>query len=277
MSRDTRREQGDALPLPEMNSPPQLDEKILAHARARAPQRRVTSRPGWMSGLAAASVVGIAVMITLPGQDGVHDTLPAPHWEARERTPAALSQPEALQADTLTDDVAQDARVDAQNGTQKDAQKGAQKTEGASLSAAPPKAVAAQSSARQSAGGLREEQARPDAQALERKMQAGASAKKIGRASPQPALNAVAPEAEQSAYRTPESSIERDQEDRDGATHQRMIEKGLETCAALLRSDDRPAAISCYAALRKDCGDCTLPPTLDAALEAQASDSVTSP
>ncbi|GAB5450112.1 MAG: hypothetical protein Hals2KO_04400 [Halioglobus sp.] len=272
MSRDTRREQGDALPLPEMKSPRQLDDKILAHARAQAPQQRVNTRHGWMSGLAAASVVGIAVMIALPTQDGILDTVPAPSREEAELAPAA----KAPQADALVDRAADDVDSSALSSPT------AEPLQAVSRQASvPPAAAFSEAQALSAAQTLSDTQplsaaqALPDKQASERKIQAGAAAKKLERVSPGPAMESVPGGTAKAA--PPESSSERDQEARGGALHEDAIAAALETCAALLRSDDRPGATRCYAALRKDCGDCTLPPTLDAALEAQAANAVTSP
>ena len=54
------------LPLPRPRSPAQLDARILAHARDRAPEKSRAYSPAWARGLAAAGIVGIAVLITDP-------------------------------------------------------------------------------------------------------------------------------------------------------------------------------------------------------------------
>ena len=68
MSKQQQDEPGGKLPLPQPRSPQQLDDKILAYARQRAPQRNSRWIPGWTSGwttgLATASIVAIAVFIT---------------------------------------------------------------------------------------------------------------------------------------------------------------------------------------------------------------------
>ena len=68
MSRQKHDLPGNKLPLPQPRSPQELDDKILAYARQRAPQRTTNWIPrwtsGWTTGLATASVVAIAVFIT---------------------------------------------------------------------------------------------------------------------------------------------------------------------------------------------------------------------
>ncbi len=56
------------LPLPSPRSPAQLDEEILAYAKQRAPSGKHYSRPAWIGGLAAVSVVTVAVLLVLPQQ-----------------------------------------------------------------------------------------------------------------------------------------------------------------------------------------------------------------
>jgi hypothetical protein len=64
MSKQQQDLPGDKLPLPQPRSPQQLDDKILAYARQRAPQRNSRWIPGWTTGLATASIVAMAVFIT---------------------------------------------------------------------------------------------------------------------------------------------------------------------------------------------------------------------
>jgi hypothetical protein len=54
--------------LPNARSPKALDDRILDYAKTQAPEKARFSKPAWMSGLAAASIVGIAIMIALPEQ-----------------------------------------------------------------------------------------------------------------------------------------------------------------------------------------------------------------
>ncbi|MFT4520860.1 MAG: hypothetical protein ACI9JM_003268 [Halioglobus sp.] len=56
----------DTLPKPP--SPAALDDKILAYARQQAPQKQPLWRSGWVSGIATAGVVAIAVLIADPSQ-----------------------------------------------------------------------------------------------------------------------------------------------------------------------------------------------------------------
>jgi hypothetical protein len=52
--------------LPRPRSPQQLDDKILAHARRQAPQRKAPWRPGWVTGMATVSIVAIALLMVPP-------------------------------------------------------------------------------------------------------------------------------------------------------------------------------------------------------------------
>lgn len=56
------------IPLPSPRSPADLDHKILTYAKMRAPVQQFYRRPLWMSGLATASIIGIAVLISDPQQ-----------------------------------------------------------------------------------------------------------------------------------------------------------------------------------------------------------------
>lgn len=62
----TSREPRESLPLPGPRSPRALDERILASARARVAAGRPAGPPGWVLGLTAAGVVGVAVLLALP-------------------------------------------------------------------------------------------------------------------------------------------------------------------------------------------------------------------
>ena len=59
------------LPLPSPHSPSGLDEKILAYAKQQLPEKETYRPPLWLSGLATASVVAIAVIIAIPEQPRV--------------------------------------------------------------------------------------------------------------------------------------------------------------------------------------------------------------
>ena len=54
----------DTLPLPSPGSPRELDDKILAHARANAPAGKRAGPLAWGSGLATASILVVAVYLT---------------------------------------------------------------------------------------------------------------------------------------------------------------------------------------------------------------------
>ena len=56
----------NTLPLPSPGSPEALDDKVLAYARSQAPAKTSLLRPRWVGGMAAASVVAVAVLITQP-------------------------------------------------------------------------------------------------------------------------------------------------------------------------------------------------------------------
>jgi alpha/beta superfamily hydrolase len=56
------------LPLPSPRSPSGLDEKILAYAKQQLPEKKPYRPALWLSGLATASVVAIAVIIAIPEQ-----------------------------------------------------------------------------------------------------------------------------------------------------------------------------------------------------------------
>jgi hypothetical protein len=58
----------DRLPLPSPHSPRQLDDKILAYARDKAPEKKPFMQPRWVVGLATAGVVVVALFITEPQQ-----------------------------------------------------------------------------------------------------------------------------------------------------------------------------------------------------------------
>ena len=56
------------IPLPSPRSPAELDKKILAYAQQRLPEKKHYRPPLWLSGLATASVVVVAVLIAMPNQ-----------------------------------------------------------------------------------------------------------------------------------------------------------------------------------------------------------------
>jgi len=65
MSERRRSRRDKPLPLPAPRPGPALDDKVLAYARANAPQRRPRWIPGWTAGLATAGIAAVALMISL--------------------------------------------------------------------------------------------------------------------------------------------------------------------------------------------------------------------
>lgn len=57
------------LPFP--LSPTELDDKILAYAQRKVPARRAYRPPLWLSGLATASIIGVAVLLAIPEQSEI--------------------------------------------------------------------------------------------------------------------------------------------------------------------------------------------------------------
>jgi len=84
------------MPLPSPRSPAELDEKILAHAKRQAPERKFKLRPIWLSGLVTASVVAVAVLIAIPQQPEprVYESEAAPE---RRRSDMPVSAPMSLE------------------------------------------------------------------------------------------------------------------------------------------------------------------------------------
>lgn len=92
---------GDRLPLPLPRSPQALDDKILAYARERAPEKQHGWIPrwtnGWAAGLVTASIVAIAVLITETQQPAPiyrYSTESAPlEYEQRDAEDTVMSAP----------------------------------------------------------------------------------------------------------------------------------------------------------------------------------------
>jgi hypothetical protein len=131
MSKQRQDLPGDKLPLPQPRSPQELDDKILAYARQRAPQRNSRWIPGWTSGwttgLATASIIAIAVFITQtqqsapsfkeyaqPAAEQRHaeeairpmPAAPAPPAAARISSKASLVRKRAMKREILAEQVA---------------------------------------------------------------------------------------------------------------------------------------------------------------------------
>ena len=80
--------QDTGLPLPSPRSPAQLDEKVLAYARAHAPSKRFPLQPAWVAGLATTGVIVLALFITLPQQ-------PVPSVALEPSGPVMMASPAA--------------------------------------------------------------------------------------------------------------------------------------------------------------------------------------
>jgi hypothetical protein len=84
------------LPLPSPRSPKGLDEKIMAYAKQKQPEKKTYRPPLWLSGLATASIVLVTVMITLPTQQRVGSTDTESAQPAAGRAKATLSSPKSI-------------------------------------------------------------------------------------------------------------------------------------------------------------------------------------
>jgi hypothetical protein len=101
MSERNKKAPNSGLPLPRRDSPAGLDGKVLAHAREHAPRRTPFFRAPWMTGLATAGVVVIAVLLS--------DTQ-APSPALQREIPAdfspAMQLEQAAPGTSVTDDAA---------------------------------------------------------------------------------------------------------------------------------------------------------------------------
>ena len=90
----------DTLPLPSPGSPKALDDKVLAYARSHAPAKASGPRPRWLGGMAAASVLAVAVFITqpLPETTRLRSTPAAPELSAPGRSAADASNAKQMAA-----------------------------------------------------------------------------------------------------------------------------------------------------------------------------------
>ena len=71
------------LPLPSPRSPSELDKKILAYAKQQIPEKKPYRPPLWLSGMATASVIAIAIFIAIPDQPPT--LLPTPRSAVMEK------------------------------------------------------------------------------------------------------------------------------------------------------------------------------------------------
>jgi hypothetical protein len=99
MSAHKQPRQDSELPLPSPRSPAQLDEKVLAYARAHAPRKRFPLQPAWVAGLATTGVIVLALFITGP-QQPVPSVTPEPSAPVMMASPVADADTERKQAVT---------------------------------------------------------------------------------------------------------------------------------------------------------------------------------
>lgn len=64
MSKHRQDTENGQLPLPSPRSPRELDQRILAHARANASQKQRMNTAGWLGGVATTAVLVVAVYLT---------------------------------------------------------------------------------------------------------------------------------------------------------------------------------------------------------------------
>lgn len=81
------------LPLPTPRSPQELDERILAHARAKAPEKRSVHTAGWLGGMATTAVLVVAIYLTniTETNQGLTPAAPAVQKEESESAEAAAT------------------------------------------------------------------------------------------------------------------------------------------------------------------------------------------
>lgn len=77
------------LPLPSPRSPRELDQRILAHARARAPAERHPHTASWLGGMATTAVLVVAIYLTNSTDTRLVPTAPPVLTEQRETMGAA--------------------------------------------------------------------------------------------------------------------------------------------------------------------------------------------
>lgn len=87
----------DTLPLPSPDSPKALDDKVLAYARSQAPAKASLPRPRWVGGMAAASVLAVAIFITQPRPETTRLRSAPPATELSAPGRSAADAPNAKQ------------------------------------------------------------------------------------------------------------------------------------------------------------------------------------
>ena len=110
MSQHRQDTENGQLPLPTPRSPRELDERILAHARAKAPEKRTMHTAGWLGGLATTAVLVVAIYLTNTSDTNQGLTPPAPAVLKEERATSAAAASSASQPRAKLKD-----RADADN------------------------------------------------------------------------------------------------------------------------------------------------------------------
>lgn len=113
MSKHRQDTEDGHLPLPTPHSPRELDERILAHARANAPEKRPLHTVGWLGGMATTAVLVVAIYLTSTTgtNQGLPQPAPAALKEERAAAPMA-SQPRARLKATADFDAPEPAAVE---------------------------------------------------------------------------------------------------------------------------------------------------------------------
>ena len=76
MSKHRQDTEDGQLPLPTPHSPRELDERILARARAKAPQKQPMHTARWLGGMATTAMLVVAIYLT--NTTGTNQGLPQP-------------------------------------------------------------------------------------------------------------------------------------------------------------------------------------------------------
>ncbi|MBT4521945.1 MAG: hypothetical protein HOC23_18255 [Halieaceae bacterium] len=229
------------LPLPSPVSPPQLDETILAYARDNAPARRPSIPPWWFTGVATASVVTVALFITLPQQTSV------PTLEDRfiELPRHASKETETTTVDRTTSTTNSVALEKAQMTVQR---------RGKNLTHAKAKPKSAPAQASTSTKHKVEKRAINDAQMSAIATEIAPAASFAGAV---PAIDINASEEMSADMQLGYVSVELSEE--------KLVERIEELAEALVHGDEK-LALKTYKSLRQQCPSCDLPKTLAEAI-----------
>lgn len=222
-----RRQSGPKLPLPKPRSPRALDATILEYAQKHAPPGQRAGYRHWISGLAAASVIGVAVLIAVPAQK---TPLPTTEYDAKFEKPVPAANAPA----------AEDEDESAARWSDR-AALGEPRTFHANAFASPKRSG--------DMTRLQHNTVAPEASAGVAGAVSHSAAAAVARDSAVPTTQAQTPVAE-----TPVADVE----------WQQALQHCLALLPSAA-SGDRSAAERCYQTLRQRCRDCDLPQTLAAA------------